>query len=175
MDGYTVKKLAEMAGVSVRTLHHYDETGLLKPAERTNAGYRLYGEDELLRLQQILFYKELDFPLKKIAEILESPRFDKVAALKQHKIALKNRRTRLDTLLSTVDKTISKIEEDTIMSYEELYEGFPKEKAEAWRNEAIEKWGDAVYQSEEYLKGLGKINSNSSKPSSPNAGKSWRT
>jgi len=156
MDGYTVKKLAEMAGVSVRTLHHYDETGLLKPADRTDAGYRLYGEDELLRLQQILYYKELDFPLKKISKILESPNFDKVDALRQHKVALKKRRERLDTLLSTIDKTISKIKENTIMTYEELYEGFPKEKAEAYRNEAIDKWGDAVYQSEEHLKDLGK-------------------
>ena len=75
MKGYTVKQLAKVAGISVRTLHHYDVIGLLKPVARTEAGYRLYAEKELLRLQQILFYKELDFPLKEIIEILDNPDF----------------------------------------------------------------------------------------------------
>jgi DNA-binding transcriptional MerR regulator len=75
MDNYSVKRLSDLAGVSVRTLHLYDEIGLLKPSIRTDAGYRIYGEKELLRLQQILFYKELDFSLQEIAAILDHPEF----------------------------------------------------------------------------------------------------
>jgi len=85
MKRYIVKQLADLTGISVRTLHHYDEINLLTPAHRTEAGYRLYGEPELHRLQQILFYRELDFPLKQIAAILDAPDFDTVEALRQHK------------------------------------------------------------------------------------------
>ena len=85
--GYTVSKLARMAGVSVRTLHHYDEIGLLRPYARTAAGYRLYGEEDLLRLQQILFFRELDFALDNIRQILDDPEFDPLAALDEHRPA----------------------------------------------------------------------------------------
>ena len=156
MKEYSVKQLAQMAGISVRTLHHYDEIGLLEPAHRTRAGYRKYGGEELSRLQQILFYRELDFPLKEIAEILDSPEFDAVEALRRHKAALLSRRKRLTQLISTIDKTIAKETEGAPMSHEELYKGIPKEKAQAWRKEAKDKWGSAVDRSEEYLKSLGK-------------------
>ncbi len=147
-----------MAGVSVRTLHHYDQLGLLKPTIRTEAGYRFYGENELLRLQQILFYKELDLPLKEIQEILDEADFDLVTALKDHKKAIKERRNRLNTLLTTIDKTILKIKgENAMLENEELYAGFPKDKAEAIRQEAIEKYGEkTVTEGEEKLKQLGK-------------------
>ena len=88
MDNYSVKKLSQLAGVSVRTLHLYDKMGLLKPSVRTEARYRLYGEKELLRLQQILFYRELDIPLKDIQTILDDPEFDLLKALEAHKKAL---------------------------------------------------------------------------------------
>ena len=158
MEGYPVKKLAKLAGVSVRTLHLYDRLGLLKPRTRTEARYRLYGEAELLRLQQILFYKELDFPLQAIKDILDDPAFDFLGALYSHRAALLARRDRLATLLATVDKTIAKLQaESTMMTHEELYEGFPKEQAEAYRQEAAQKWGaDAVEKSENHLRGLGK-------------------
>lgn len=147
-----------MAGVSVRTLHHYDDLGLLKPIIRTTAGYRLYGENELLRLQQILFYKELDFPLKEIQEILDEADFDLVKALKEHKKAIRERRNRLNMLLTTIDKTILKMKgENTMLENEELYAGFPKDKAEAIRQEAMEKYGEkTVKGGEEKLKQLGK-------------------
>lgn len=80
MKEYSVKGLSKIAGVSVRTLHHYDKIGLLKPAIRTEARYRLYGENELLKLQQILFYKELDFSLNEIINILNDPDFDLMKA-----------------------------------------------------------------------------------------------
>ncbi|MBS1271813.1 MAG: HTH-type transcriptional activator mta [Candidatus Marinimicrobia bacterium] len=125
MKQYTVKELAKLAGISVRTLHHYDEINLLKPAERTHKRYRLYGEDELLRLQQILFYRELDFPLEEIKAILDAPDFDTVEALKEHKSALISRKKRLEKLLTTIDKTIAKMEKGSKMIYEELYDGIP--------------------------------------------------
>jgi DNA-binding transcriptional MerR regulator len=82
---YTVSQLANLAGVSIRTLHHYDYIGLLEPPARTTAGYRLYGETELLRLQQILFFKELDLPLSEVRSILDDPGFDQVQALQEHR------------------------------------------------------------------------------------------
>lgn len=141
---YSVKQLAKLAGVSVRTLHVYDQKGLLKPSIRTAAGYRQYGEQELLRLQQILFYKELDFPLKEIGDILDDPDFDMVKALEGHRTALTQRRNRLSTLLDTIDKTIVHLKNKTMSNFEQLYEGMPKEQAVAWRKEAVEKWGEEV-------------------------------
>ncbi|MRS64966.1 MerR family transcriptional regulator [Larkinella terrae] len=158
MRTYSVKQLAKLAGVSVRTLHHYDRLSLLKPSVRTEARYRLYGEKELIRLQQILFYKELDFPLMEIRQVLDDPDFDLVVALKSHKTALKDRRDRLTTLLSTIDKTISKLKGEQIMvTDEELYAGFPKETAESYRQEAVAKYGEKVVaESENKLQKLTK-------------------
>jgi DNA-binding transcriptional MerR regulator len=151
VEQYSVKKLAALAGVSVRTLHLYDEIGLLKPSVRTEKKYRLYGQAELLRLQQILFYKELDLPLKDIADLLDDPGFDPVKALEEHKQALQQKQARITTLLVTIDKTIHKLKNAVMLTPEELYEGLPKETAESWRNEAIDKWGDAVQNSEKHL------------------------
>ena len=138
---YSVQQLAKLAGVSVRTLHLYDEMGLLKPSLRTEAGYRLYEEKELLRLQQVLFYKELDFPLKDIGIILDDPDFDRIKALESHRITLQTRKARMEDLLSTIDKTIRHLKQEVMLSHEELYKGLPKERAEEWRKEATEKWG----------------------------------
>lgn len=155
--GYSVKKLADLTGVSVRTLHLYDKIGLLKPQVRTEAGYRLYGEKELLLMQQILFYKELGFPLQEIIAILHDPDFDLVQALESHREVLLGRRDRLATLLITIDKTIKKIIMGMTFTHEELYEGFPKGKAEEWRKEAIDKYGSQkIEKSERYLGKLGK-------------------
>jgi len=155
---YAVKQLAKLAGVSVRTLHLYDQIGLLKPSLRTTARYRRYGEPELLRLQQILFYKELDFPLKEIIHILDDPDFDLVRALEGHKAALLTRRKRLDTLLETINKTVKHLKNKTMSNYEELYEGMPHEQAAAWRKEAVEKWGeDTVIRSEKALLEMPKL------------------
>src|SRR5512135_267261 len=131
---YTVQQLARMAGVSVRTLHHYDHIGLLKPSARTAAGYRLYGEADLLRLQQILFFRELDFPLADIQAILDDPGFDQVKALRDHRQLLQHEADRLGRLLKTIEQTISRLTEDnmtmTPMTDEELYEGFTPEQIE---------------------------------------------
>ncbi|MBD2755849.1 MerR family transcriptional regulator [Spirosoma validum] len=156
MRPYSVKNLAKLAGVSVRTLHHYDRLGLLKPSVRTEARYRLYGQNELIRLQQILFYKELDFSLEEIFHILEDPNFNLLTALESHKQALEARQDRLATLLKTIDKTISTLKGDRVMlTNEELYEGFPK--GQEYRQEAIDKYGaKTVEDSEQKLRQLDK-------------------
>ncbi|GAB4051423.1 MerR family transcriptional regulator [Spirosoma litoris] len=152
MRQYSVKRLAKLAGVSVRTLHHYDQLGLLKPSIRTEARYRLYGENELIRLQQILFYKELDFSLSEILDILEDPNFNMIKALESHKLALQARQYRLSTLLATIDKTISTLKGERVMlTTEELYEGFPK--GPQYRQEAVTNYGaEEVEASEQNLR-----------------------
>lgn len=136
---HTVQQLARLAGVSVRTLHHYDHIGLLNPSARTAAGYRLYGEADLLRLQQILFFRELDFPLTDIQSILDEPGFDQVKALRDHRRLLQQEADRLGRLLNTIEKTISRLTEDYMtMTDEELYEGFTHEQIERYTREANE-------------------------------------
>lgn len=153
---YTVKELAELSGVSVRALHHYDETGLLKPTARTEAGYRLYGEKELLRLQQILFYRALGLSLREIQTLLDAPDFDTLQALAQHRKALASKKKELAAMLTTVDKTIAKLKGDIMMSDQELYDGFP-EDARKYRAEAAEKYGEeTIRQSENALRKLSK-------------------
>lgn len=140
VKAYTVRQLAKLAGVSVRTLHHYDHIGLLKPSMRTDAGYRLYKEKDLLRLQQILFFKELDFPLSEIQDILDDPQFDQTRALASHRKILLERVVRLTRLLSTIDKTILKLEGKMPLTDAELYEGFTPEQVERYQREVNEKY-----------------------------------
>ena len=142
---YTVSRLARMAGVSVRTLHHYDAIGLLAPSARTEAGYRLYGERDLLRLQQILFFKELDVPLGEIRGILDAPDFDEIRALEDHRRRLHERAERLARLIQTIDRTIQRLAEDTMkLTDQELYEGFTKEQRERYQREAREMYDPAL-------------------------------
>jgi len=156
MTTYSVQKMAKLAGVSVRTLHLYDQLGLLKPSIGTEARYRMYGEKELLRLQQILFYKELDFPLKEIQAILDNPDFDLVEALLSHKVSLQARKDRISTLLETIDKTVNHLKTGRIMlKPEELYGGLAKETAEAYRAEASKKYGKKTVEKSE--KALGSL------------------
>jgi DNA-binding transcriptional MerR regulator len=150
VKAYIIGRLARMAGVSIRTLHHYDQIGLLKPATRTEAGYRLYGEPELLRLQQVLFYKELDMPLGEVRQILDDPAFDQVAALRSHRQSLHRRMKRLTRLLKTIDRTIDKLtEDDMTLTDEELYEGFTTEQIERYRREAREVYDPALVEESE--------------------------
>ena len=147
---YTVQQLATLAGVTTRTLHHYDEIGLLKAARKSN-GYRQYGEAELLKLQQIMFFRELEFPLKDIGKILNEPTFDITTALSDHRKLIEIKRRRMDDLLKTIDKTLNKIKCKKTMEDTELYDGFSKEEAEAYAKEAKERWGttEAYKQSKE--------------------------
>ena len=122
--GYTVKQVARMSGVSVRTLHFYDETGLLKPARHGSNGYRSYGESHLLTLQQILFYRELGFELRQIKGILGRADFEKVAALQSHRKVLQKNLARTRTLIETLDKTIKHLKGTKKMKSEEMFLGF---------------------------------------------------
>ena len=121
---YTVKQVAAMSGVSVRTLHFYDETGLLEPAYQGTNGYRFYEEPQLLKLQQILFYRELGFELKRVKEILSRRKFEKVAALNSHRQVLERNVTRTRALIDTIDKTIGHLKGTTKMKTEDLFAGF---------------------------------------------------
>jgi DNA-binding transcriptional MerR regulator len=121
---YTVKRVAAMSGVSGRTLRFYDQTGLLKPAYTKANGYRIYEESQLLILQQILFYRELGFELKRIKKILRQRKFEKVAALKSHRQVLEENVTRTRTLIETIDKTIKHLKGTKKMKSEELFMGF---------------------------------------------------
>ncbi|KAB7704708.1 MerR family transcriptional regulator [Bacillus aerolatus] len=136
-----IKEVANIAGVSVRTLHHYDEIELLSPKKTADSGYRLYTDENLETLQQILFFKELGFPLKKIKEIISSPSFDRREALKLHRKMLIEKRRRLDQMITTVEKTIQHSEGEIYMSNKERFEGFDFSH-NSYEQEARERWGD---------------------------------
>ena len=121
---YTVKQVAAMSGVSVRTLHFYDETGLLKPAYVGANGYRFYEEPQLLTLQQILFYRELGFELKQIKRILGRADFEKLAALQSHRKVLQKNLARTHKLIETIEKTIQHLKGRKKMKSKEMFAGF---------------------------------------------------
>lgn len=156
-DYYTVKQVARMAGISIRTLHLYESLDLLRPAFRAESGYRYYGEKELLRLQQVLFYKELEYPLKTIAKLLDDPDFEMAASLEEQKKALQRKRNRLAVLIKTIDKTLNSLKNNIMIPMEELYEGLSAGQAAAYREQAIENYGrEVVERSENHLKSLDK-------------------
>ncbi len=140
--GLTVKQLARMAGVTPRTLHYYDEIGLLKPDEIAGNGYRHYGKQAILRLQQILFYREMDFPLETIRDLINQPDFDVIRALQDHRSSLLVRAKRLDRLISTIDKTIENMEGNREMKEEEYFVGWTEEKQPEFEKEIRRKYGE---------------------------------
>ena len=145
---YTVKQLSDLAGVSVRTLHYYDEIGLLKPTRVGENGYRYYEEEALFRLQQILFFREMDLGLTQIKEVLGTPNFDQRAALQAHRQALQAKIDRLQTLIETVDDTIKHLTGEVSMSKKKLFKGFSEKKQKQYEKEAGQMWGeDRVKQS----------------------------
>ncbi len=121
---YTVKKLSEISGVTIRTLHFYEEVGLLKPAYYGSNGYRFYEEKELLQLQQILFFKELGLTLKQIRNILGKNDFNQIAALHSHRKALSCEWEKIGQLLKTIDKTIKHLKGTKKMKDKEMFDGF---------------------------------------------------
>lgn len=137
----TVKQLAAISGVTVRTLHHYDEIGLLKPATVGANGYRYYGRAELLRLQRILFHRELGVPLNEIGAMLELEGDDQVGVLLRHRRKLEAEGARLAVLIDTIDRTIASINGEITMSNADLYQGFSPEKQAAYEAWLIERYG----------------------------------
>ncbi len=141
---YTVKQLSTLAGVSVRTLHYYDQIGLLKPERVGDNGYRYYGEAALMQLQQILFYRELDLRLDEIKKIVSSPNFDLLSALHTHRKALARRVERLQRLMRTVDETIMHLNGENTMTKKQLFEAFSEQQQEQYAREAEQKYDPAI-------------------------------
>lgn len=143
----TVHELAKIANISVRTLHHYDSIGLLPPSRITDSGYRLYDEAAVLRLEQILFFRELDFPLKEIKQILEHPSFDKNKALEAQRELLLLKRQRLDRLVSAIDRTLKG---EPTMKFNAFDAQDLESAKEKYASEVRERWGDTeVYAQSE--------------------------
>src|SRR5688572_19935940 len=152
MSRYTVKQLARLSGVSVRTLHHYDEIGLLKPAFLGENRYRYYGRDELLRLQDILFHRELGVPLQEIGRLLALQGSDRAAILCEHRAWLAERVERSRQLLATIDRTIAELSGDGTMDDKELYKGFAPEKQAEYEDWLVERYGDSMRDNIEHSK-----------------------
>jgi len=135
---FTVKKLSRIAGITPRTLRYYDQLGLLKPTRVGANGYRHYGEEALLKLQQILFYRELELPLERIREIVNQPGFDLTGALESHKTELARRRARLERLIATVDDTLLHLKGKKEMSEKQLFSAFSEEEQAVMEKEAMQ-------------------------------------
>lgn len=134
-----ISEVAKLSGITVRTLHYYDEIELLKPSETTEAGYRMYSSEDLERLQQILFFRELDFPLNEIKEIMLNPNYDKNEALNKHKEFLIEKRKRIDGLITLIDKTIKG---DNNMSFKEFDNSKIEENKRKYAEEVKNRWGN---------------------------------
>ena len=133
-----ISEVAKLTGITVRTLHYYDEIGLLKPSEITEAGYRLYSREDLEILQQILFFRELDFPLSQIKEIMNNPNYDKEEALKKQKELLIQQRQRIEGLIKLIEK---RIEGENNMSFKEFDMNEIEENKKKYAKEVKERWG----------------------------------
>ena len=152
MSNYTVKQLARLSGVSVRTLHHYDEIGLLRPAFVGENRYRYYGREELLRLQDILFHRELGVPLQEIGELLAHEGRDRVAILRRHRAMLADRIESFRQLLATIDRTIAQLNGDGTMNDKDLYHGFAPEKQAEYEEWLVDNYGEGMRESIEQSK-----------------------
>jgi MerR family transcriptional regulator, thiopeptide resistance regulator len=156
----TVGELSRISGVTVRTLHHYDEIGLVVPSQRTNANYRLYSDEDVLRLQQVLVFRELGMPLDEIAGVLdEATHANRAELLRRHRAALVEKRGKLDAMLASVDHAIDVLEKGTQMmtseDFKKMFDGFDPAEHE---QEAEERWGntDAYKESQRRVKTYGK-------------------
>lgn len=159
---YKIKEVADIVGVSVRTLHHYDQIGLLKVENMTESGYRIYDDKDLERLQQILFFKELDFSLKEIKSILDNPNFDRKHALESQRELLIEKKKRMERIISSIEKTIDSIKGDEKMSKKDMFNAFSMNEIEAhkkkYEKEVKERYGntDAYKESEKRTAKYGK-------------------
>lgn len=142
----TINKLSKLAGISTRTLRYYDEIGILRPTKTSSAGYRIYGQNEIDRLQQILFYRELDVKLEDIQQYIDARTFDPLAALEEHRKTLLAKKERIEELISNIDKTIAMKKGGRQMSDQEKFEGFKKKMIEEnevrYGKEIREKYGE---------------------------------
>jgi DNA-binding transcriptional MerR regulator len=152
---FTVSQVARMSGVSVRALHHYDEIGLLRPSGRSPAGYRLYDDGDLEKLQQVLFFRALEFPLPEIQRILSDPEFDLRSALQLQRQLLAEKTVRTRALVAAVDAALARLEkgadvmseagDDTKAEAEkaDMFTAWKDFKQEDYEEEAKQRWGDS--------------------------------
>jgi MerR family transcriptional regulator, thiopeptide resistance regulator len=151
----TVKELAKIAGVSVRTLHYYDEIGLLKPNRMSQNNYRTYDHASLLKLQQIMFFRELEFSLEQIRTLMNQPGFDLGSALSDHRKALLIRAERIKTLIHTIDSTIENMKGKNEMTKQQYFKGFSDEQQAEYEKEAAQRWDpEMVHESNRRYKNL---------------------
>jgi DNA-binding transcriptional MerR regulator len=146
---YTIKEIADLAGVTTRTIRYYDEIGLLSPAVTGDNGYRHYDQGSLLQLQQILFFRELDVPLKEIQLIMSRPDFNLRQALEKHRQELDGRVKRLEKLIDTVEQTIATLQGEWIMSEKDYFEGFDESQ---YAEETRQRWGNTPQYAESQKK-----------------------
>ena len=139
---HTVGDVARIAGVSVRTLHHYDTLGLLGPSERSAAGYRLYSDDDLVTLQQVLFFKELGFGLEDIGRLMHDPAFDRAEALRLQHRMLADKASQLMKMMDAVERTLDGIEKGTPMATDDMFEAFGDFDPKQYEAEVQERWGN---------------------------------
>jgi len=153
---YQIHELAARAGITVRTLHHYDRMGLLHPSRHSPAGHRLYDDDAALRLQQILFYRELGLPLAEIGALLDAPDFDLLRALETHREELGKRIVRLQRLRRTVDNTMAYLKGESGMEKAGIFDGFTPGEEELYSKEAEKMYDpETVRESNRRWKGYG--------------------
>jgi DNA-binding transcriptional MerR regulator len=141
---YTVQRLAKLSGVSVRTLHWYHKNSLLEPAYCLENGYRYYEEEQLLRLQQILFFKDLGFKLRQIQGLLSQENFDWIKALSAQKMVLEEEIVRKRQLIDTLSKTIDHLKGKQVMTHADLYEGFDPQKQKDYESYLVKYYGTKV-------------------------------
>lgn len=144
MSRYTVKQMARLSGTSVRTLHHYDAIGLLRPGVVGANGWRWYDRADLLRLQQILFYRELETPLREIATALDAPDFDAAAALRGHRARLVAEAERYARLAALVDRTLEALQGNETMDDKDLFNGFDAETQGRHEAALVERYGEGM-------------------------------
>ena len=137
-----IGQVAQLARVSVRTLHHYDRAGVLRPSGRTEAGYRMYAAEDLERLQAVLLYKELGFGLGEIRDLLAEPGFDRREALRTQRAQLARRSARIDGMLALIDKTLAGMDEGIPMERSDMFEVFGDFDPADYGDEVRERWGE---------------------------------
>ena len=146
---YTIKAIADLAGVTTRTLRYYDQIGLLIPAEIGENGYRYYDQRNLMRLQQILFFRELDVPLNEIQSIMSQPDFNLYVALDEQRSSLEKKAERLNKLITTIENTLATIRGERLMTAEEYFEGFDEA---SYEEETKQRWGNTPQYAESQRK-----------------------
>ena len=139
---HTVGEVAALAGVTVRTLHHYDRVGLLVPSQRSEQGYRLYGYGDLERLRQIRLLRELRFSLEAIDQMLDAPAYDRRSALVAQRELLRERQERTDKIIRGVDRALTAMEEEREMDKTEMFDGLEEFDHDKYQEEAEQRWGD---------------------------------